>query len=116
MDMIIIYLLDLPRFKYLDHLGANIKFHANHFVFDRFKFLKSSKIMIEATDINYLRTSTINVAASKTPQNQYSSVEKLANSTNADVEADFTFEDSDDNNTSPTTNTILGKPNNPPPS
>src|SRR5260363_387208 len=29
---------------------------------------------------------------------------------------DFTFEDSDNDNTSPTTNTILGKPNNPPPS
>ncbi|CAG8556696.1 14861_t:CDS:2 [Gigaspora margarita] len=61
--------------------------------------------MIEATDINYLRTSTINIAASentpsiiniidddidstitKTPQNQYCLVEKLTNSTNANVE------------------------------
>ncbi|KAF0409672.1 hypothetical protein F8M41_008341 [Gigaspora margarita] len=70
-------------------------------------------IIIEATDIDYLRTSTINIAASessyskvsdtpsiidiidddidstitKTLQNQYGLVEKLANSTNADVEA-----------------------------
>ncbi|KAF0497511.1 hypothetical protein F8M41_020689 [Gigaspora margarita] len=69
--------------------------------------------MIEATDIDYLRTSTINIAASesshskvsdtpsiiniidddidstitKTPQNQYGLVEKLENSTNANVEA-----------------------------
>ncbi|CAG8539290.1 29380_t:CDS:2, partial [Racocetra persica] len=114
MDMTIIYPLDLPRFKYLSYLGSNIKLLSNYFVLGLFKFSKSSKIMIEATDIDYLRTSTINIGASensysnvadtpsiidiidddidstitKMPKNQYGSNKRSANSTNADVEAE----------------------------
>ncbi|CAG8785281.1 44238_t:CDS:2, partial [Gigaspora margarita] len=124
MDMTIIYLLNSPRFKYLSHLGSNIKLCSNYFISGLFKFSKSGKIMIEATDIDYLRTSTINIAASessyskvsdtpsiidiidddidstitKTPQNQYGLVEKLENSTNADVEADYAEDDNDSDN------------------
>ncbi|RIB10747.1 hypothetical protein C2G38_2205284 [Gigaspora rosea] len=65
MDITIIYPLDSPRFKYLGHLGSNIKLYSNYFISDLFKFSKSGKIIIETTDIDYLRTSTININASE---------------------------------------------------
>ncbi|CAG8668434.1 2436_t:CDS:1, partial [Racocetra fulgida] len=113
MDMTIIYSLHSSRFKYLGHLGSNIKLRSNYFVSGLFKFSKSGKMMIEATDIDYLRTSTINIGGSesshstmsnapsiidiidddidstvkKAPQDQYGSVKKSVNPVNADVEA-----------------------------
>ncbi|CAG8483905.1 28576_t:CDS:1 [Gigaspora margarita] len=61
MDLTIIYLFQSSRFKYLGPLGSNIKLHSTYFVSGLFRFSKSGKMMIEATDIDYLRTSTIGI-------------------------------------------------------
>ncbi|RIB10568.1 hypothetical protein C2G38_2105722, partial [Gigaspora rosea] len=65
MDMTIVYPLNSPKFKYLGHLGSNIKPRANYFVSGLIRFSKSGKLIIEATDIDYLKTSTINVNLSE---------------------------------------------------
>ncbi|RIB12528.1 hypothetical protein C2G38_2249450 [Gigaspora rosea] len=61
MDMIVIYPQQSPRFKYLGNLGYNIKMQSAYFVSGLFKFSKSDKMMIEATDIDYLKTPTVNI-------------------------------------------------------
>ncbi|RIB29745.1 hypothetical protein C2G38_2055982 [Gigaspora rosea] len=65
MDMTIVYPLKSPKFKYLGHLGSNIKLQANYFVSGLIRFSKSGKMIIEATDIDYLKTSTIKVNLSE---------------------------------------------------
>ncbi|RIB11777.1 hypothetical protein C2G38_2102729 [Gigaspora rosea] len=62
MDITVIYPHQSVRFKYL---GSNIKLRSNYFVSGLLRFSKSGKIMIEATDIDYLKTSTIGISASK---------------------------------------------------
>ncbi|CAG8823106.1 11893_t:CDS:1 [Gigaspora margarita] len=64
-DMTIIYPFESPRFKYLGELGSNIKLRSSYFVSGLFKFSKSGKIMIEATDIDYLKTSTISISGTE---------------------------------------------------
>ncbi|RIB22800.1 hypothetical protein C2G38_2173018 [Gigaspora rosea] len=82
--MTIIYLLDSPRFKYLGHLGSNIKLHSNYFILGLFN--SHSKILDTLLIIDIINDD-INSTITKTLQNQYSLVETLANSTNTDVEA-----------------------------
>ncbi|RIB11987.1 hypothetical protein C2G38_2102189 [Gigaspora rosea] len=65
MDITVIYPHQSVRFKYLGHLGSNIKLRSNYFVSGLLRFSKSGKIMIEATDIDYLKTSTIGISASE---------------------------------------------------
>ncbi|CAG8829199.1 40047_t:CDS:1, partial [Gigaspora margarita] len=62
MDMIIIYPQQSPRFKYLRNLGSNIKIRSTYFVSGLFKFSKSGKMIIEATDIDSLKTPTVNIS------------------------------------------------------
>ncbi|CAG8483309.1 137_t:CDS:2 [Dentiscutata erythropus] len=61
MDMTIVYPLKSPKFKYLDHLDSNIKLQTNYFVSELIRFSKSGKIIIETIDIDYLKTSAINI-------------------------------------------------------
>ncbi|CAG8776021.1 2940_t:CDS:2, partial [Dentiscutata erythropus] len=68
MNMTIIYPHESPRLKYLGHLGSNIKLQSNYFVSGLLKFSKSGKIMIEATDVDYLKTSTINITRTESSQ------------------------------------------------
>ncbi|CAG8677212.1 43837_t:CDS:2, partial [Gigaspora margarita] len=65
MDITIIYPLKSLKFKYLGDLGSNIKLRANYFVSGLIRFSKSGKMIIEATDVDYLKTSTINVNLSE---------------------------------------------------
>ncbi|CAG8689587.1 16995_t:CDS:2, partial [Racocetra fulgida] len=65
MDMTIIYPHKSPRFKYLGDLGSNIKLRSSYVISGLFKFSKSGKMMIEATDIDYLKTSTISINQSE---------------------------------------------------
>ncbi|CAG8647902.1 21617_t:CDS:1, partial [Gigaspora margarita] len=61
MDFMIIYPFQSPRFKHLGPLGSNIKLHSTYFISGLFRFSKTGKMMIEATEINYLRNSTISI-------------------------------------------------------
>ncbi|CAG8766368.1 14248_t:CDS:1, partial [Racocetra persica] len=63
-DMTIVYPLQSPKFKYLGYLGSNIKLRTNYFVSGLIRFSKSGKMIIEATDIDYLKTSAINLTES----------------------------------------------------
>ncbi|RIB21032.1 hypothetical protein C2G38_2079361 [Gigaspora rosea] len=65
MDITIVYPHNSPKFKYLGHLGSNIKPRANYFVSGLIRFSKSGKMIIEATDIDSLKTSTININLSE---------------------------------------------------
>ncbi|CAG8436431.1 85_t:CDS:2 [Scutellospora calospora] len=52
----------------INYLGSNIKLQSNYFVSGLLKFSKSDKIMIEATDIDSLKTSTINITRTESSQ------------------------------------------------
>ncbi|CAG8753936.1 25605_t:CDS:1, partial [Dentiscutata erythropus] len=65
MDLTVIYPSQSSRFKYLGPSGSNIKLRSTYFISGLFKFSKTVKMMIEATDIDYLRTSSINITTSK---------------------------------------------------
>ncbi|CAG8777801.1 17992_t:CDS:2 [Gigaspora margarita] len=57
----LLYSSQATRFqKYLGTSGSNIKLGNGYFVLRLFEFSKSGQIIIEATDIDYLRTSTLN--------------------------------------------------------
>ncbi|CAG8512774.1 26964_t:CDS:2 [Gigaspora margarita] len=61
MQMTVLYSSQNIRFqKYLGTSGSNIKLGNTYFVSGFFKFSKSDQIIIEATDIDYLRTSALN--------------------------------------------------------
>ncbi|CAG8613917.1 21369_t:CDS:1 [Racocetra persica] len=65
-DLTIIYPSQSSRFKYLGPSGSNIKSLSTYFISGFLKFSKSGKMMIEATNVDYLKTSTISITASKT--------------------------------------------------
>ncbi|CAG8700008.1 1301_t:CDS:2 [Gigaspora margarita] len=61
MQITVLYHAEFVRFKkYLGHLGSNIKIGSMYLVLGLFKFSMSGKMMIEATDIDYLKTSNAN--------------------------------------------------------
>ncbi|CAG8787024.1 25502_t:CDS:2 [Gigaspora margarita] len=61
MQLKVLYHVKSVRFKkYLGHLGSNIKIGSTYLVSGLFKFLMSGRMMIEATDIDYLKTSNVN--------------------------------------------------------
>ncbi|CAG8829969.1 21172_t:CDS:2 [Gigaspora margarita] len=61
MQITVLYSSQAIRFqKYLGISSSNIKLRNTYFMSGFFKFLKSGQIIIEAIDINYLRTSTLN--------------------------------------------------------
>ncbi|CAG8767594.1 13387_t:CDS:1, partial [Racocetra fulgida] len=64
-DMTVIYPLQSPKFKYLGQSCLNIKLQSNYFISGLIRILKSGKIMIQATDIDYLKTSMINANLSE---------------------------------------------------
>ncbi|CAG8567351.1 1504_t:CDS:2, partial [Racocetra fulgida] len=60
MQMTVLYHMESVRFqKYLGHLGSNIKLGSTYLISGLFKFSTSEKMMVKATDIDYLRTSNI---------------------------------------------------------
>ncbi|CAG8551009.1 5146_t:CDS:2 [Dentiscutata erythropus] len=65
MDLTVIYPSESSRFKYLGPSGSKIKLRSTYIVSGLFKFSKSGKMMIEATDIDYLRTSSNNITTSE---------------------------------------------------
>ncbi|CAG8776413.1 26464_t:CDS:2, partial [Racocetra persica] len=61
MQMTVLYSSQTIRFqKYLGTSGSNIKLGNTYFVSGLFKFSKSGQMIIEATDIDYLKTSILN--------------------------------------------------------
>ncbi|CAG8533274.1 965_t:CDS:2, partial [Racocetra persica] len=66
MQMTVLYSCHSTRFqKYLGASGSNIKLRTTYFVSGLFKFSQSGKMVIEATDIDYLKTSNANYIASE---------------------------------------------------
>lgn len=72
MDFTIIYPSKSPRFKYLGPSGSNIKLRSTYFISGLFRFSKTGKMMIEATDIDYLRNSNISIT---TPESSLSTTD-----------------------------------------
>ncbi|RIB18271.1 hypothetical protein C2G38_2185093 [Gigaspora rosea] len=61
MQLTVLYHAESVRFKkYLGHLGSNIKIGSTYLVSGLFKFSMSGKMMIEATDIDYLKILNVN--------------------------------------------------------
>ncbi|CAG8499631.1 4273_t:CDS:1 [Dentiscutata heterogama] len=65
MDLTVIYPSQSSRFKYLGPSGSNIKLWSTYFISGLFKFSKTRKMIIEATDIDYLKTLSINIITSE---------------------------------------------------
>lgn len=67
MEMTILYPSQLVRFKYLGLLGANIKSGNKYIVSGLVKFSDKGKIMIEATDIDYVKSAEFSYNISESP-------------------------------------------------
>ncbi|CAG8509299.1 4049_t:CDS:2, partial [Dentiscutata heterogama] len=73
MNMTIIYSLNSSRFKYLDHLHSN-----------------SGKMMIEATNIDYLKTSSINISRSESSRSTISDALLIIDIIDDDIDSTIT--------------------------
>src|SRR6185437_13003544 len=68
MQMTVFYPSHSVRFqKYLGPLGSNVKMGNAYFISGLFKFSRSGKIMVEATDIKYLKIPHLNCNTSEGP-------------------------------------------------
>ncbi|CAG8533335.1 15639_t:CDS:2 [Dentiscutata heterogama] len=65
MEMIVLYPLQSVRFKYLGSSGINIKVTNNYLISGFIKFSDSNKMLIEATDIDYQKSSIYNFTVSE---------------------------------------------------
>ncbi|CAG8817568.1 24911_t:CDS:2, partial [Gigaspora margarita] len=65
MEMIVLYIFQSVRFKHLGLLGINIKTANNYLISGFIKFSDSGKILIEATDIDYQKSSIYTPTASE---------------------------------------------------
>ncbi|CAG8751911.1 14842_t:CDS:1, partial [Dentiscutata heterogama] len=93
MDMTILYPSKSTRFKYLVLLGANIKSENKYIISGFVKFSDSGKMIIEVTDIDYVKSTDFNYniveSSSSTKSNTWSIIDIIAD----DIESQSTKND-----------------------
>ncbi|CAG8505643.1 4952_t:CDS:1 [Dentiscutata heterogama] len=107
MQITVLYFSQSARFnKYLGPLGSNIKLNNTYLVSGFFKFSTSGKMMLVATDIDYIKVSDINNIKSEITSSSTSNTRSIIDIIAEDIESINLSNKQDFNTTLESSNTL----------